>query len=460
MRIREEMERYAARRLQPYYIKNFFVQAFERLGGKLHEREPGRFALPYVPGPIREWARNHGLSPIAEVYERVCFDKSLIRPSRDGQALNPAAFIAPGHPLLEAVIGLILQRERGALTSGAILIDPAGTDSEPRALLYLEQAVQDALPTPSGEPHVISRQVHFVEISASGEARAGGGAPYLDYRPATEDEHAVIQPLLDAEWLRGDALDHLATAYAVDHLVPEHLNTIREQRAAWVDKTLAAVHARLTREINYWDLRAVELQQQEQAGKTNARLNSQQARRRADHLAERLKLRQAALKQERDVSAPPPVIIGGALVIPMGLLLALGGSDEDAADLINRQITEQIAMRAVMEAEIALGHDPQDVGAQKIGYDILSRDGQTGRMRFVEVKGRRAGADTVTVTANEILTACNAGAQYLLALVPVAEGQALPPRYVRAPFTQEPGPGVTSVNYNLADLLMRSHDPA
>ena len=460
MRIREEMERYAARRLQPYYIKAFFEPAFARLGGTLSEREPGRYSICYVPGPIREFARNHGLSPIPERYERICFDKTLIRPVRDGQALAPAAFIAPGHPLLEAVIGLLLQRERSALTSGAILIDPADPSTEPRALLYLEQAVQDALPTKSGEPHVISRQVHFVELSANGEACAGGGAPYLDYRPPTAEEQALVWPLLEADWLRGDALDQQALAFAVTHLIPEHLNSVREQRIAWVDKTLAAVYARLTREINYWDLRAAELSLQEQAGKTNARLNSQQARRRADQLAERLALRQAALRQEREVSAPPPVIIGGALVIPMGLLLELQGAGADAAELIDRQITEQIAMRAVLEAEIALGHDPVDVSAQKVGYDILSRDGQTGRMRFIEVKGRRAGADTVTVTANEILTACNAGTQYILALVPVEDGTGQPPRYVRSPFVHEPGPGVTSVNYNLADLMARSQSPS
>ncbi len=37
---------------------------------------------------------------------------------------------------------------------------------------------------------MISREVHFVEIDASGTVREAGGAPYLDYRPATSDESA------------------------------------------------------------------------------------------------------------------------------------------------------------------------------------------------------------------------------------------------------------------------------
>ena len=45
-------------------------------------------------------------------------------------------------------------------------------------------------------------------------------------------------------------------------------------------------------------------------------------------------------------------------------------------------------------------------------------------MTIVEAKGRcRAGADTVTVTRNEILTAINSPEQYILAFVEVEDGQ-------------------------------------
>jgi len=40
-----------------------------------------------------------------------------------------------------------------------------------------------------------------------------------------------------------------------------------------------------------------------------------------------------------------------------------------------------------------------------MGYDIESKVEADGRLRFIEVKGRVAGALTVTVTRNEILTA-------------------------------------------------------
>ena len=65
----------------------------------------------------------------------------------------------------------------------------------------------------------------------------------------------------------------------------------------------------------------------------------------------------------------------------------------------------------------------------------------------------------MTVTRNEILTAINAPEQYILVLVEGENGQGRPPRYVRQPFSKEPDFGVTSVNYDLGELLARSETP-
>ena len=71
------------------------------------------------------------------------------------------------------------------------------------------------------------------------------------------------------------------------------------------------------------------------------------------------------------------------------------------------------------------------------------------------MKGRATGADTVTITRNEILTALNKPDAYVLALVSVCDGSASEPRYVRRPFANEPDFGATSVTYRIADLLSR-----
>lgn len=257
------------------------------------------------------------------------------------------------------------------------------------------------------------------------------------------------------EWLAGPALEQQVQNYAIQQLVPDHLAQVKARREALIDKTVAAVHERLTKEINYWDKRAAELRQQEKEGRINVRLNAELAQRRADDLSARLARRKEELAQERQISATSPVVIGGAVVVPLGLLLG----ERTPPELLDRQVVEAIAMQAVLQAETALGHDPRDVSRENLGYDLESHDPRSGQLRFIEVKGRRAGAETVTVTHNEIMRAFNAPEQFILALVEVADGQAQPPRYVRRPFEREPDATVASVNYKLPELLARSETP-
>ncbi|HMN11514.1 MAG TPA: helicase-related protein [Bellilinea sp.] len=453
MRIREDMERAAARRLQPFYIQSFFLEAFQHLGGTIREREPGRYQITHVPAAIRSRDRLIGTgAPVLKQYERVCFDKPLI--SVPGRPL--AAFVCPGHPLLDATIDLVLERHRDILKRGAVLVDPTDPGTEVRALFYLQQSIHDARPTRNSGQRLISQEVHFVEIDARGSVRNAGSAPYLDYRPATDEEVAVVQPYLEADWLASDNLESRASGYAIEELIPRHLARVRQRREALIDKTIVAVKERLTKEINYWDFRANELRLQEQAGRPNAKINSARARQRADDLEARLRRRMEELEQERQISAAPPVMIGGALIVPAGLLW---GDDVPAA-IRDRRITEQIAMQAVMETEIALGHSPRDVSADNLGYDIESRDGESGQLRFIEVKGRRAGAETVTVTYNEIRALCNRPETGILALVEIDDdGHAHPPRYVWRAFTREPEFPIASVNVDLRELLEMGTDP-
>jgi hypothetical protein len=96
----------------------------------------------------------------------------------------------------------------------------------------------------------------------------------------------------------------------------------------------------------------------------------------------------------------------------------------------------------------------------KCGYDVESSIIEGGRLRMIEVKGRAEGANTVTVTKNEILVGLNKPEDFILAIVEVnSDGHGVP-RYVRRPFQREPDFGATSVNYDLTELLERAEDPA
>ncbi|MDJ1171831.1 helicase-related protein [Roseofilum sp. BLCC_M154] len=441
--IRQDMERAQARKLQPHFITAFFLQAFTQLGGTLREREPRRYQITRVPPCIRHQQQRLGSRPISPSYERVCFQKDLMNlPGKP-----PADFICPSHPLLEATLDLILERHRDILRQGAILVDENDPSSHLRTLITLEHTIQDARPQKQTHQRIVSRQMQYVEISTTGETQNAGHAPYLNYRPLQPSEAPLIPPLIDNLQLRQD-LENQATHYAITHLVRPHLDQIRQHKHTLIDKTIRAVKDRLTKEINHWDHRAAQLQLQEQAGKPNAKLNSSKAQQRADELAARLQKRLEELEQERQLSPLPPVVVGGALIIPLSLLHPQRLADPQAKKRI-----EQAAMAAVIAAEQQQGYHPIDVSAQKCGYDIESQNPETGQLRFIEVKGRIEGAETVTITKNEILTALNQPENYRLALVQVPP--ALEPcqiRYIKNPFQREPDFAACSVNYSWQEL--------
>ena len=456
--VREDMERAQARRLQPHYIEEFFREAFKLLGGTLRQREPRRYEIRHVPAPIRNRDRIIGVGqPVLPRYERVVFEKDLITPH--GQPL--AAFICPGHPLLDATLDLTLERHRDLLRRGAILVDDRDPSTEPRMLFYAEHAIQDASQLPSGEQRTISKRMLYVELDAEGNARHMQYAPYLDYRPLRDDEPDVDAFLSRPEcaWITRE-IEQRAMNHLIAEVVPKHDAEVRGRRLAWIEKTRAAVHDRLAKEINYWDNQAAVLADQEAAGKPNARLNAREARRRADGLDERLKRRLGELDREAQISTRPPLVLGGMMVVPAGLIAAMTGRPTPVLPP-DRQAAAAKARRIVMEVERGLGFDPVDREFERLGYDIESRDPRGGQgLRFIEVKGRVADAATVTVTKNEILYSLNMPDRFILALVEFHEDGGHRVRYLRRPFRREPDFGATSVNYDFSELLARAEHPA
>lgn len=189
--------------------------------------------------------------------------------------------------------------------------------------------------------------------------------------------------------------------------------------------------------------------------------------RRRDDLSRRLERRMEELERELELIPAPPNVIGAALVIPAGMLAETGDSATSpgyiptfAASPEARRRIEDLAMQAVIMAELHLGNDPLDVSKENRGYDVESKDRETGRLRMIEVKGRVKGATTVTITRNEILTALNKPEDFVLALVEVDGERASEPRYVRRPFDKEPGFTEVSANHDLKKLLELSESPS
>ena len=455
--IRDDMKRAEARQLQPHFIQAFFLDAFKRLGGKIHRREKGRWEISHVPAALRARDRHIGQgTPVLERYERVCFKKKKV----DNQP--QAELIYPGSSLLSATIDLILERHGQLLKRGAVLVDEEDPRETPRLLFYLEHSVQDGRRTRTGNQLTISKQMHFVEVDPDGEYQNAGATPYLDYRPATDDERLLVDSELDATWLK-KPWDDEVMGYAIANVVPHHVAKVRGQRLKQVEKTKQQVKARLTKEIIYWDRRAQDLKDKEQAGK-QTRLPAKVAQDRADKLADRLQTRLAALKSERHISPAPPQVTGGSLIIPGGMLRKLGRhtpSVAQTADAAERQRVELLAMKTVFASERTLGREPRDVSAQRgLGYDIESKDAATGELTFVEVKGRQAGASTITLTKNEVLAALNTGDRFRLVIVEIDGDIVKDPIYVQGFDYGQPGFAQTSSAFDMTALLEHGGAPA
>lgn len=455
MEIREEMERVEAHKLQPHFIEAFFIEAFKSLGGKIHKREHDRYEITSVAFAIRNRDMQIGFGEsVLPRYERVCFEKD----NCNIPGLVPASLICPGHPLLDATTDLIRERYADALKHGSIFIDEQDFGRDPRLLFYIEDAIQDGVVLPNGNKRIISKNVHFVELKEDGTAKNAGYAPYLDYRAATEDETKAIMDFVKTQTWLTQGVEERAQGYAISEIIPSHFASVRDHKLKMLDKIAKAVKDRMTQEIQYWDFRAIDLREKEAAGKGNQRLTSANAARRAEELEARMQKRLAEIDTERMISAMPPVIVGGSLVIPKGLLHILTHQPEpDTFSQGDRQAVEYAAMKAVMEIEIRLGNTPVDVSAAKCGYDVESRIPERIRayaraLRMIEVKGRRKGSSTVTVSKNEILTCLNKPDEFILAIVEV-DGDKTKTVYLKKPFKNAPDFTATSVNFDIVDLI-------
>lgn len=454
--VKEEMDKAEARKLQPHYMRSFFMDAFRYLRGIVHPREEQRYEITHVPELLR--SRGDSLrqqnSRILPRYQRICFEKEQIQlPFRVSAPM--AELMHPGHPLMKAVLDAVLEHGRDQLKQGCVFLDPQDDGVLPRVLLFLSHTIRE-----EKDPSVIvSRRIQFVEIRQDGQALDAGWAPYLSYEPFPQEDRELIEGILQSPWISQD-LEKMAIGYASDDLAPRHFEEVSQRRCKQADRIRDAVRVRLAKEASFQqDLLLKYKAKAEQGG--DMRLKIEQTRKILEELRDRRALREAELDAMKHVVSTSPVAIGGALVIPAGLLAERRHDSSvtlHSVDAAARKRIEKLAMQAVIQAEQARGYTCVDVSAQNCGWDITSipprsADGSLLPDRHIEVKGRAAGQTTVSVSHNEICAALNQQEKFWLAIVFVDGERVDGPHYVQQPFTQEPEMSVASVNYTIKDLL-------
>ena len=132
--------------------------------------------------------------------------------------------------------------------------------------------------------------------------------------------------------------------------MPTHLEEVRSRKLDLLSKTEAAVKERLTKEIAYWDHRAADLQiagasrESRTRASTHLKLAAGPMTYRGD-----LQKRMDEIQRERQLSPLPPVVLGGVLVVPAGLLRKMVGSVGVSVATRDTQAAAARARAAVMD---------------------------------------------------------------------------------------------------------------
>jgi hypothetical protein len=450
--VRARMEKARERRLQPGYIAAFFLPALTRLGGRIRKRENGRYEITRVPVRVIDTARRlNRWAPVAEQYERITFELSRMHHDR----LADASLIAPGHPLLHAVIEATIDDLGPTLKQGTVLVDRRTKQTDAPMLMF---SVEQRIENTADDADTVSHHFDYPLLEQDGTVTVSAAPPYLDYdRPDSTETEAVAE-IAGSDWAR---LNHekLVRAWAYREGLQPRMDEIKTRLDIETARTSAQVKDRLLAEINHWDREHNRLEALERGG-TVGRLRAETALVRARQLDERLSHRLEQLDEATNLVAVPAVIRGAALVIPSTLLAT---DTEPEAQTFARQ-TEEVerrAVEAVLAAERALGREPVEMPRNNPGYDIQSTD-QSGFVHYIEVKGRIEGSDTFTITTNEITFAQTQGDRHRLALVEVSTNGAAHDqlRYVSDAFTHlEPSATTRSYNEVWRDYWERGGPP-
>lgn len=410
--IRIRMEQARERRLQPGYIRNFFIPAFERLGGRVYKRERDRYQITRVPKRVRDAAKvfNRWL-PLAEEYARITFETGF----SEALDANRPALIAPGHPLLRAVIELTIHDLNAVLRQGTVFVDDTDSEQQEPSLLYaIEQKIDN--------PHLsytASRHFDYIELAENNAAAVMQTPPYLDYRKATPEEQVTIAAIKQQPWLMADH-EKQVSAWAYRQSLQPRLEELKAFSKYEAERVRVQVTERLIDQINYWSSEEMRLAEQERNGRASKR-TAKYAREHAQELEQRLTERSAQLDLMPQLVATPAIIRGAAIVVPEQLLRepttqpAAGTPKQFAKET---QAVERRAVDLALASECSLGRTPIEQARNNPGYDIRSTDSK-GNVYFLEVKGRVKGADEFIITANEIIFAQTQQDRHRLVLVEV-----------------------------------------
>jgi len=393
--VQEWLRKDKERRLTPEYIEKFFVSAFQLLGGTIEQRQDGFWRIEWVPAKIRRVAEGTQFSEPARSYTKFTFYKD------ETDEYDEAEFVAPGHPLFEAVKEKAEQEFSTDLSQGGVFVDP--DTREPYVLRFIRQELQD------GNRESVGERVFCIKRQGADEFKKVNEAILHDLKPIDDADHDRVASVAEQYGNQQAALewfyDEVATQYQAE-VEDEKQNVIETIRPS-MKKALNSAIVDLREDIRELEEKA----EQEGADMERAIDNK---RRKRDNLIERRDEQLDRLDRATQIFPVDPVEIGSAIVLPP--------DDTDRPEeggMSRDDEVEEIGMHVAMEYERNHGREPEDVAEENLGFDVRSvnRD-ETGvkEWRYIEVKGR-AGEGAVALTENEWTMARRLGEEFWLYIV-------------------------------------------
>ncbi|MEM3798288.1 MAG: DUF3883 domain-containing protein, partial [Candidatus Bathyarchaeia archaeon] len=316
-------------------------------------------------------------------YDKICFDKE--------QAVKgQAEFVAPGHPLLEAVVEKIFEKYGDDVDKGTVFLDPSGSMNG--FIWFLESMIND------GTGSVAGKRIFALYQDNHNNVRLVSPSILWDLKP----HHASLTP----ELLSSVGSEDSILGFAVEAVLPKYLDELKKQREHDAEIKRKYGVRSLQELILQSEGKLLDYETRRAKGENIPEATIQNERRNKEELERRKKQLEKQIEAEVNLLLSPPKILGVVAVIPKLPV------DETLKE--DKEI-EEIGMRVAMEFEIAQDRSPEDVAAQNLGFDIRSRAPDES-IRYIEVKAR-AGEGKIALTPNEWLMAHRLGNEYWLYIV-------------------------------------------
>ncbi len=388
-RVLGEDRRARENRLVPEYVAQFFERACKFVGVDIERRRDGLLRVPSVPYELRNVSHDFK-SRFGEVfreYNKIAFDKQMAR-------RHDAVFIAPGHPLLEALIEYLLDMCEPDVRRGAIFADSAGRWDG--WLWFIEGEVRD------GANRIVGKRLFAIYQPLHGEMQVVNPSVLWD-----------LKPLKDTIAIETPPSEDRVVAFAVTNVIEAYRNDLLKQRERDAEIKRKYGLRSLEQMIGEADARLIEYETRRIKGDKLPEVEVQNEERRREELRARQQALEEEIRRETSLLPSTPKVLGVVRVIPKPV--------EQEGMRYDPEV-EAIGMRVAMQYERDHERLPEDVSKENLGYDIRSSalasaaEGRATDVRYIEVKAR-ATTGAIVLTPNEWLMAQRLGNEYWLYIV-------------------------------------------